>query len=102
MLHEDGHHHVDEDELGHQDEDDEEERGDVLVDAAVAETVLGVITLLPQSVLHDPVPVVTCRMSRCHSRCPDVRIQFDHLESELIFQESEGETEEFSVATPPE
>ena len=37
-----------------------------------------------------------------HSRCPDVRIQFDHLESELIFQESEGETEEFSVATPPE
>ena len=33
---------------------------------------------------------------------PAVQIQFDHLESELIFQQSEGETEEFSVATPPE
>ena len=28
-----------------------------------------------------------------HSRCPDVRIQFDHLESELIFQPTDGETE---------
>ena len=75
MLHEDGHHHVDKDELGHQDEDDEEERGDVLVDAAVAETVLGVITLLPQSVLHDPVPVVACRMSSSRSGTFHMRLE---------------------------
>ena len=33
-----------------------------------------------------------------HLRCPDVRIQFDHLESELIFQPSDGKTELFSAA----
>ena len=58
VLHEDGHHHVDQDELGHKDEHDEEERSDVLVDAAVAETIVRGVALLPQGVFHDPVPVV--------------------------------------------
>ena len=58
MFHEDGHHHVDQDELGHQDEDHEEERSHVLVDAAVTETIIGGVALLSQGVLHDPVPVI--------------------------------------------
>ena len=60
MFHEDSDHDVDEDELRHQDEHDEEEGRDVLVDAAVAEAVVGLIALLAQRVLHDPVPVVPC------------------------------------------
>ena len=58
VLHEDGHHHVDEDELSHQDKDYEKERGEEGVNTAVLETVRGVVTLLPDGVLHDPVPVV--------------------------------------------
>ena len=63
MFHEDGHHHVDQDELSHQDEDNKEERSHVLVDTAVAETVIRGVTLLSQRVLHDPVPVVPCGLS---------------------------------------
>ena len=59
MFHEDSDHDVDEDELRHQDEHDEEEGRDVLVDAAVAEAVVGLIALLAQRVLHDAVPIVS-------------------------------------------
>ena len=68
MFHEDSDHDVDEDELRHQDEHDEEEGRDVLVDAAVAEAVVGLIALLAQRVLHDPVPVVPCAPSPCRGR----------------------------------
>ena len=63
MFHEDGHHHVDQDELGHEDEDNEEEGSHVLVDTTVPQTVVGGVALLSQGVLHDPVPVVPCGLS---------------------------------------
>ena len=59
MLHENSDHDIDKDELGHQNEHHEEERSDEGVDTAVLETLLGGIALLPQGVLHDPIPVIT-------------------------------------------
>ena len=58
MLHEDGNHDVDKDELGHEDEHDEKHGSDVLIDAAIPQAILGVVTLFPQRILHYPVPVV--------------------------------------------
>ncbi len=58
VLHEHGDDHVDEDELRHEDEDDEEEGCEVGGDAAVLEAVVAVLALLAQRVLHDAVPVV--------------------------------------------
>ena len=66
MLHEDSNHNIDQDELGHEDEHDEEHGRDILINAAVPQTVLGVVTLLPQSVLHNSVPVVSCDCYICH------------------------------------
>ena len=59
VFHEDSDNHVDQDKLGHQDEDHEEERGEESGDAAVLQTVRGGVALLPDGVLHDPVPVVS-------------------------------------------
>ena len=59
MLHEDSHHHIDQNKLGQEDKNDEVERCNVLVDTAVAQAVLTVVTLFSQSILHDPVPVVS-------------------------------------------
>ena len=66
MLHEDSNHDVDKDKLGHEDENDEEHGRDVLIDAAVPQTVLSVIALLPQRVLHDSVPVVAYNYPKGH------------------------------------
>ena len=59
VLHQDSHHHIDEDKLGHQHEDHEEERSEDCGDAAVLQTVRGLVTLLPDGVLHDSVPIVS-------------------------------------------
>jgi hypothetical protein len=61
VLHEHGHDDVDEHELRHQDEDDEEEGREVGRDAAVAQAVVAVLALFPQRVFHDPVPVISGR-----------------------------------------
>ena len=61
MLHEDGHDDVDQDKLGHEDEDDEEEGREVGRHAAVPETVVLLLALLAERVLHDAVPVVARR-----------------------------------------
>ena len=68
MLHEDSNHDIDEDELSHEDEHYKEHRGDILIDAAVPQTVFGVVTLLPQSVLHNSIPVVPCNCHICHPK----------------------------------
>ena len=47
MLHQDSDHHIDQDELRHQDEDDEEERREIGRNAAVAQTVIALFALLP-------------------------------------------------------
>ena len=72
VFHEDSNHDVDKDELRHEDEHDKEEGRDVLVDAAVAEAVLGLIALLAQRVLHDPVPVVPCAPARVRPSLHDL------------------------------
>ena len=46
--------------LSDEDEDHEEEGCDGSGDAAVLETLILGVTLLPQRVLHYPVPVVSC------------------------------------------
>ena len=58
MFHEDSDDHVDQDELGHQHEDDEEDGRDDMRHAAVLDAVLRVVAVLAQRVLHDAVPVV--------------------------------------------
>ena len=58
VLHQDGHHHIDQDELSHQHKHHEEKGGEERVNTTILETFLRVITLLPDGVLHDPVPVV--------------------------------------------
>ena len=76
MLHEHSHDDVDQNKLCHQDEDDEEERGEVRRDAAVAETVVAVLALFPQGVFHDPVPVISGRDTEqgqeSHTKRPEV------------------------------
>ena len=59
VFHQDSHNHVDQDKLGHQDEDYEEERGEESGDTAVLQTVRGGVTFLSDCVLHDPVPIVS-------------------------------------------
>ena len=87
-FHEDSDHDVDEDELRHQDEHDEEEGRDVLVDAAVAEAVVGLIALLAQRVLHDPVPVVPRgdpeEREEGHSKSSEVSVLTQSLEESII------------------
>lgn len=61
MLHQHRHYHVDQHELRHQDEHHEEEGREVGRDAAVPQTVVALLAFLPQSVLHDSVPVVAGR-----------------------------------------
>ena len=61
MFHEDGHDHVDEDELGHQDEDDEEERSEKGCNTAVLKTVRRGVTLLSDGVLHTAEFDTSCR-----------------------------------------
>ena len=58
VLHEHGHHHVDQHELRHEHEDHEEQRREVGGHAAVAETLVPLLALLAEGVLHDAVPVV--------------------------------------------
>ena len=58
MFHEYSDDDVDEDELRHQDKDDEEERREIWRNAAVPETLIPLLALLPEGVLHDAVPVV--------------------------------------------
>lgn len=58
VLHQHGHHHVDEHELRHQHEDHEVERRDEGADATVAHALLARVTILAQRVLHDAVPVI--------------------------------------------
>jgi len=62
MLHKNGHHHVHQHKLGHENKDDKEERGKVAGEAAVLQTVAAIfrrlVALLTQRVLHDAVPVV--------------------------------------------
>ena len=55
--------------LGDEDEDHEEEGGDGPGDAAVLEALLLGVALLPQRVLHDPVPVVSCSKDAKECRC---------------------------------
>lgn len=59
MLHEHGDDHINQDKLGHEDKDDKVKRGDDRRNAAVPNAVGGSVAFIPQSVLHDPVPVVT-------------------------------------------
>ena len=61
VFHEDGHDHVDEHKLGHQDENDEKDGRDDAGHAAVADAVGRRIAVFSQSVLHDAVPVVARR-----------------------------------------
>ena len=61
MFHEDSDDDVDQDELGHQDEDDEKDGGDDSRDAAILDTISGSIAFLAQRVLHDSVPIVARR-----------------------------------------
>ena len=61
VLHQHGDDDVDEDELGHEDEDNEEERREERGDAAVPQTIVPLLALFPEGVLHDPVPVVPGR-----------------------------------------
>lgn len=58
MFHENGDDDVDQDELGHQDEDDEKDGSDDAGHAAVLDAIGRVIAVLPQRVLHDSVPIV--------------------------------------------
>ncbi len=58
MFHEDGDDDVDQDELGHQDEDDEKDGGDDSWDATIFDTIGGSIAIFAQRVLHNAVPIV--------------------------------------------
>ena len=75
VFHEDGHHDIDQDKLGEQDEDNKEQRSEILlirdieifieiiettdlVNTTVLQAVLRVITLISQSVFHDSIPVI--------------------------------------------
>ena len=61
MLHENGDDDIDEDKLGHEDEDDEEDGSDDAADAAVVDAVFRCIAVISQRVLrrkHDDVNVV--------------------------------------------
>ena len=105
MLHEDGHHHVDQDELGQQHKHHEiewsqvlktyhpeyvnnDERDKDLIYTAVLQTVVSVITLLPESVLHDPVPVVPRgdpeECEEGHSKGSEVSVLTQSLEQSII------------------
>ena len=59
MFHENSNHHVDQDKLSHQDEDNEEERRESSGYTAVLKTVRGDVTLLSDGVLHDAIPIVS-------------------------------------------
>jgi len=83
VFHKHSHDHVDQNELGHEDENDEEEGGEVRGDAAVAEAVVAVLALLPQGVFHDPVPVISGRDTEqgqeSHSEWPEVCVLAEAL-----------------------
>ena len=59
VLHEHGHHHIDQDKLGHKDKHNKEEWSNIRINTTVLQTLVRVITLLTESVLHDPIPVVS-------------------------------------------
>ena len=58
MFHKNSDDYIDEDELRHENEDDEEKRREVGRDAAIPETVIATVALFSQCVFHDSVPVI--------------------------------------------
>ena len=58
MFHENGDDDIDQDKLGHQDENDEKNRGDDARHATILDAIGRRIAILSQRVLHDAVPVV--------------------------------------------
>ena len=59
MLHQNGNHDVNQNELGHQDKNDEEQRREIRGHATISQTIVAVLAFFPQSVFHYAVPVVT-------------------------------------------
>ena len=59
MLHQNGNHDVNQNELGHQDKDDEEQRRKIRGHATIPQAIVAVLAFFPQSVFHDAVPIVT-------------------------------------------
>lgn len=59
VFHQDGDDHVDQDELGHQNEYDKKDGSDDTRDAAVFDTISRCVAILTQRVLHDAVPVIS-------------------------------------------
>jgi len=64
MLHQDSDDNVDEDKLGHQDKNNKENWRNNVGYAAIADTVRRIITVVPQSVLHDAIPVIASRHAK--------------------------------------
>lgn len=59
MLHQYSHDNIDQDKLSHQDKDNEEEGGNILIDATISETVIWFITFFSECVFHDTIPIIT-------------------------------------------
>lgn len=59
MLHEHGDDHINQDKLRHEDKDDEVQRGDDRRHAAVPYAIGRRVAFVPQSILHDSIPVVS-------------------------------------------
>lgn len=78
MFHEHGDHYVDQHELGHQHEYDEEHGCYAVSDATVFHAVSRVVAVLTECVLHDAVPVVTGGHSeqrqKCHAEVSEVSV----------------------------
>ena len=59
MFHKHSNHHIYKDKLGQEDENNKEERSDILVYTTITQAVIAIIALLSQRIFHNPIPVIS-------------------------------------------
>lgn len=64
VFHKDSHYNVDQNELGHENKHDKEERGDILIDTTIPQTFFAVIAFFSKRIFHDSIPIITWRNNK--------------------------------------